>query len=48
MEEGDITKSGAMPSYRRRNDEEGKGCKPEELIMRCQGLAEGTPESSRA
>ena len=32
----------------RRTDEGGKGCKPEELIRRCQGLAEATPVSSWA
>ena len=32
----------------RRTDKGGKGCKPEELIRRCQGLALATSESSPA
>jgi hypothetical protein len=42
MEEDDIVKSRIGNTLvQRRTDEGGKGCKPEELIRRCQGLAEG-------
>jgi hypothetical protein len=40
MEEDDMAKSRAIPPWlQRRTDKERKGCKPEELIRRCQGLA---------
>ena len=42
MEEDDMVKSRyGNTLVQRRTDEEGKGCRPEELIRRCQGLAEG-------
>jgi len=40
MEEDDMVMRVGNSSYRRRIDEGGKVCKPKELIMRCQGLAE--------
>jgi len=42
MEEDDMVKRryGNTSYGERRTDEEGKGCRPEELIRRCQGLAE--------
>src|SRR6266567_6640765 len=46
MEEDDMVKSRAIPSYReeRRTDEEDKrAASPRDLKRRCQGLAEGWP-----
>ena len=42
MEEDDMVKSRAIPSYSEETNRWGrKGYKPEELIRRCQGLPEG-------
>ena len=46
MEEDDMVKSRyGNTLVLRRTDEEGKGCRPEEFIRRCQGLALAAPES---
>ena len=41
MEEDDMVMRVGNSLVQRRTDEGGKGCKPEEHIKRCQGLAEG-------
>ena len=43
MEEDDMVKNRTIPQYRDEPMGEEGGCKPEELIRRCQGLAEGQP-----
>jgi len=40
MEEDDIVMRVGNSLVQRRTNEEGRGCKPKELIRRCQGLAD--------
>jgi len=43
MEEDDMVIRVGNSLVQRRTDEEGKGCKPEELIRRCQALPSARP-----